>query len=157
HSRASVDPVTLALTIESVTPGTSVGIQPETSYGAGLPAAKRGAIVTPDGRLESARGSHPDRGQPNRGEGPGRPVCMGGRSVNSPRLSAPTARHVRDGMRLGGAPRIGVARYRPRVMEGTVLHWVVREHFKTLYRLEPYVVVADVSSRLTAARVWSPA
>jgi len=51
HSRASVDPVTLALIIESVTPITSVGMQPETSYGAGLPAAKRGAIVTPDGRL----------------------------------------------------------------------------------------------------------
>ena len=57
RNRASVDPVTLALTVESVTPVNLVGMQPETSYGAGLTTAKRGALVTPDGRLESARGS----------------------------------------------------------------------------------------------------
>ena len=57
RNRASVDPVTLALIVESVTPVTLVGMQPETSYGAGLTTAKRGALVTPDGRLESARGS----------------------------------------------------------------------------------------------------
>ena len=57
RNRASVDPVTLALIVESVTPVNLVGMQPETSYGAGLTTAKRGALVTPDGRLESARGS----------------------------------------------------------------------------------------------------
>ena len=71
RNRASVDPVTLALIVESVTPLTPLGLQPETSYGAGLTTAKRGALVTPDGRLESARGSHPDRRRPpNRGGWP---------------------------------------------------------------------------------------
>jgi len=82
RNRASVDPVTLALIVESVTPLTPLGLQPETSYGAGLTTAKRGALVTPDGRLESARGSHPDRRRPpNRGGWPWRYVFMGGRHV----------------------------------------------------------------------------
>ena len=69
RNRASVDPVTLALIVESVTTVNLVGMQPETSYGAGLTTAKRGALVTPDGRRR-ARAAVPDRRRPpNRGGG----------------------------------------------------------------------------------------
>src|SRR6266516_2953128 len=40
----------------------------------------------------------------------------------------------RDGTRLAGPSTVGVATYRPRAAEGTVLHRVVRENLETFLR-----------------------